>query len=88
MTTTRESGEARSAITRVIGPVPAPSSTRVRARDQSTFRTVRRDSHGLLGATLAIAVPCLRNLPRNSVKSLISWFAARRAQGAPAEFPE
>ena len=30
-----------------------------------------RDSQRLLGATLAIAVPCLRNLPRNSVKSFI-----------------
>ena len=38
---------------------------------QSMFRTVVRDSQGLLGARLAIAVPCLRNLPRNSVKSLM-----------------
>ena len=49
----------------MIGPVPAPSSTRTRARSQSMLRTVVRESQGLLGARLAIAVPCLRNLPRN-----------------------
>ena len=59
------------AITRVIGPVPAPSSTRVRARSQSILRTVVCDNQRLLGATLAIAVPCVRNLPRKSVKSFI-----------------
>ena len=70
-TTTRHSGRACSARTRVIGPVPAPSSTMTPARSQSMFRTVVRDSQGLLGARLAIAVPCLRNLPRNRVKSLM-----------------
>jgi hypothetical protein len=63
-----------SAKTRVIGPVPAPNSTITRAAVQSMFRTVVRDSQGLLGARLAMVVPCFRNLPRNSVKSLIVSF--------------
>ena len=41
------------------------------ALSQSMLRTVVRDSQRLLGATLAMAVPCLRNLPRKSVKSFI-----------------
>ncbi len=40
ITTTRQSGRARSAITRVIGPVPAPSSRIAVARSQSILRTV------------------------------------------------
>ena len=35
--TTRQSGRARSAITRVIGPVPAPSSTTVRRVSSQYF---------------------------------------------------
>src|SRR5208337_1497411 len=73
-TTTRQPGRALAARTRVIGPVPAPSSTITRAAVQSMFRTVARESHGLLGARLAMAVPWLRNLLRNSVKSLIVAF--------------
>src|SRR5262249_3972278 len=46
-------------------------STTTLARAKSTFLTVVRESHGLLGATLAMAVPCLKNFPRKSVKSLI-----------------
>src|SRR3954453_7086392 len=70
-TTTRQSGRAFSASTRVIGPVPAPSSTSTRALSQGTLRTVVRDSQRLLGARLAMAVPCRKNLPRNREKSLI-----------------
>src|ERR1700733_9446099 len=58
---TRVSGLAFSASTLVIGPVPAPSSTRTLALAQSTFRTVARESQGLLGARLAILVPWRRN---------------------------
>src|SRR5581483_10673476 len=75
---TRQSGRAFSARTFVIGPVPAPSSTRTFACCQSTFRTVARESHRLLGARLAIAVPCRKNFPRNKKKSRIShWCVAK-----------
>src|SRR5438874_468414 len=75
---TRQSGWAFSARTLVIGPVPAPNSTRARARSQLTLRTVARDNHGLLGARLAMAVPWRKNLPKNRKKSRIDARSGKR----------
>jgi hypothetical protein len=38
------------------------------------LRTVVRESQRLLGARLAMAVPCLRNLARNRKESFIAAF--------------
>ena len=74
ITMTWQSGRAFSAIARVIGPVPAPSSTRTPTRSHSIFRKVVRDSQRLLGAMLAMGFPraiLVTNLPRNKLKSFI-----------------
>ena len=54
---------------------------------QSMFPMVKRDSQRLLGATLAMAVPCLTNLPRKSAKSFMESLQGmlRRREGSAAE---
>ena len=55
------------------------------ARAQSILATVVRDSQRLLGATLAILVPCVRNLPRKSAKSFIASVEEAAAHRPAAE---